>query len=97
MKKKMKEKTEIVAGSSELNKKAALYPSLILQPMLTTSLLLCGGCSSKSRGGKYIKNADGTTSLMIVMCDSCIAANTKIRYVHRNEILPRCKVFDSKK
>jgi hypothetical protein len=95
--KMMQEKAENVARSSEVQKKEVLYPGLILQPMLATSLLLCGDCSSKSRGGKCTQNADGTTSMMIVMCDLCIVANTKIRYVHRKEILPRCKVFNSKK
>ena len=92
-----KEKTENVVGSNKVKKKSVLYPGLILQPMLATSLLLCGGCSSKSRGGKCTQNVDDTTSMIITMCDPCIAANTKIRYVHRNEILPQCKVIDSKK
>uniref|UniRef100_A0A914XNQ3 Uncharacterized protein n=1 Tax=Plectus sambesii TaxID=2011161 RepID=A0A914XNQ3_9BILA len=92
--KKMNDDAEKDAVSK---KKPTFYPSVMFQPMLMTALLLCGKCSTQCRSGKPIEISDGSVSITFTMCPPCVSANTKIRFIHRKEILPRSKMSGAEK
>jgi len=66
---------------------------LIMQPMLSTTLLQCKSCSEQSRN-RYVPSTleNGKLLLHLVMCTTCQTANKKVRYINNFTILPLSKV-----
>ena len=77
------------ASSSHIPDALDYVQKLILQPMLTVTLLQCKSCQTASRT-KYKPRdlGNGKLLLNLVLCDTCIKANKKVRYTNNYEILP---------
>jgi hypothetical protein len=62
---------------------------LILQPMLTTTLLQCRSCSFDTRNKYEPKSlADNKVLLNLVLCENCLSVNKKVKYINNFQILP---------
>jgi len=65
---------------------------LVLQPMLTVTLLQCRECSDESRRRFDPRPMlNGKIALTVIMCDRCRDANKRIRSINNCDILPYSK------
>jgi len=84
--------TDVMAEDSKMTQqetKAKKDSHLLLQPMLTTSLLQCKSCSIESRDKYQPREIHGGKILLhLVLCPVCQQANRKIRLINNFEILP---------
>jgi len=64
---------------------------LVLQPMLTMTLLQCRECSDESRRRVAAPVVGGKIALTVIMCDRCLDANRRIRSINNCDILPYSK------
>jgi len=72
--------------------RARIDAHLVMQPMLTTTILQCKSCSMESRDRfAPAQLAKGKVLLHLVLCPTCMSANKKIRSISNYDIMPRTK------